>query len=103
MKELQNTYGGSRRIMDAVRTELGSMKVPSKDEQFVTFVEKVKKIKRDLEAVNLLKQFKNEDNLHKLEKLLTEKINDKWMDFMALNKMAGDNIDVEDKLSLIHI
>ena len=79
MDELHKRFGGSRQIVTSVLNEIDNMKIPTKDEQFIENIEKIQKIKRDLEAVKLSSVLEQESILIKLENLLTDKIKDMWL------------------------
>ena len=79
MDELDKNFGGSRQIVTSVLNEIDNMKIPTKDEQFIENIEKIQKIKRDLEAVKLSSVLEQESILIKLENLLTDKIKDMWL------------------------
>ena len=79
MSELEKNFGGSRQIVTSVLNEIDRMKIPSRDQQFVENIEKIRKIKRDLEAVNMSSVLEQESIIIKLENLLTDKIKDMWL------------------------
>ena len=70
---------GSRQIVSSILSEIDNMKVPTKDQQFIDNIEKINKIKRDIEAVELSSVLEQESILIKLENLLTNKVKDMWL------------------------
>ena len=79
LDELDKNFGGSRQIVTSVLNEIDHMRVPTRDQEFIENIEKIKKIERDLQAVNLSNVLEQESILMKLENLLTDKIKDMWL------------------------
>ena len=52
-------FGRARIIVDECTLEIRSMKVVTNDKEFISFVERVDKLKRDLEQLDLLSDIAN--------------------------------------------
>ena len=87
MDALDDRFGGSRKIVTSILLEIDKMKVPHKDEQFIENVEKIKKMENDLEAVGLKETLEQETILMKLENLLPENVNQKWLTYAEDNDL----------------
>ena len=87
MEALDDKFGGSRKIVTSVLLEVDKMKVPNKDEQFLDIVERIKKIEKDLDAVDLKETLQQETILMKLENLLPENINRQWLIFATQKRL----------------
>ena len=87
MEALEDKFGGSRKIVTSILNEIDKLKVPQKDEQFLDMVEKIKKMEKDLDAVNLKETLHQETILIKLENVLPENINQKWLTYAEDNDL----------------
>ena len=83
MKALTDKFGCTRLVIDDVVSQMEKMKVVSTDKGFIEFVEKLEKIDRDLEALNVTEEIANSTVIGKLEARLPTNISIDWSKVVA--------------------
>ena len=86
MKILSEKFGTTRLLVESVNAELDRMKVPGTDKLFVDFVEKLEKIRKDLDAVNKFDEIANAQTISKLESKLPQVVMQNWLKEVIKNK-----------------
>ena len=93
MDILENKFGTPRQVVMNVVADLEKLKIVDDDKNFVTFVEKIEKAKRDLDAVNQVNQMSNESIIANIESKLPGIVKKDWIDIVfkeGLNKKSAD-------------
>ena len=80
MKELEDYFGTTRQVVMNVTTELDKLKMANDDKQFVSFVDKIEKAKRDLEAINQACEMSNSHMIGEIESKLPIIVKKDWVD-----------------------
>ena len=96
MEVLKSKFGNPRHIVSSCLRDIDKLKTPQTDELFITFVEDLEKIERDLKAVNLQDRLYHETVLTKLEHLLPEKVKGDWSEYACQNDLITDEVSIED-------
>ena len=96
MQVLKSKFGNPRHIVSSCLKDIDKLKTPQSDESFVSFVEDLEKIERDLKAVNLQDRLYHETVLTKLEHLLPEKVKSDWSEYASDNDFITDEAVIED-------
>ena len=86
MTVLSEKFGTTRLLVESINTELDRMKVPSTDKMFVDFVEKIEKIRKDLDAVGKFDEIANAQTISKLESKLPQMVMQDWLKEIIKNK-----------------
>ena len=79
MKILAKKFGTSRLIVESVVSEVDKLKVVTSDKMFLEFVEKLERLNKDLETVNLVDQVANATVIGKLESKLPPVVEQEWI------------------------
>ena len=95
MEVLKSKFGNPRHIVSSCLRDIDKLKTPQTDELFITFVEDLEKIERDLKAVNLQDRLYHETVLTKLEHLLPEKVKGDWSEYACQNDLITDEVSIE--------
>ena len=82
MEILADRFGSTRRIVDSIVSEIEKLKIVTTDKMFIDYVEKVERIKRDAETVNLIEEIANSAMISKLESKLPALIYQYWTDLV---------------------
>ena len=93
MDILENKFGTPRQVVMNVVADLEKLKIVDDDKNFVAFVEKIEKAKRDLDAVNQVNQMSNESIIANIESKLPGIVKKDWIDIVfkeGLNKKSAD-------------
>ena len=83
MQILKNKFGRARIIVDECTAEIRKMKVITSDEEFITFVDEIDKIKRDLEQLGLLSDIANTTVISDLESKLPYGVKRDWVKLVS--------------------
>ena len=83
MKILAARFGTTRRVVDSIVSEIEKLKIVTTDKMFIEYVEKVERIKRDAETVNLIEEIANSAIISKLESKLPVIIYQYWTDLVV--------------------
>ena len=95
MEALKSKFGNPRHIVSSCLRDIDKMKTPTNDELFISFVEDLEKIERDLKAVELEDRLYHETVLTKIEHLLPEKVKCDWSEYACENDLITDEISIE--------
>ena len=82
---LQNEYGKPHQVINDVNEDLDKLKPPTgekADQGFITFVEKVENICRDMETISCSGDLKNGHMINVLVKKLPSKVGYDWAEHM---------------------
>ena len=96
MDVLKAKFGNPRHIVSACLRDIDKLKTPITDESFITFVEDLEKVERDLKSVELVDRLYHETVLTKLEHLLPEKVKGDWSEYACDNDLITDEAVIED-------
>ena len=83
MQALTDKFGCTRLVIDDVVSQMEKMKIVSTDKGFIEFVEKLEKIHRYLEALNVTEEIANSTVIGKLEAKLPTNISIDWSKVVA--------------------
>ena len=83
MTILTAKFGRARLIVDECTAEIRNMKIINSDKEFITFVEKMDKIKRDLEQLHLLSDIANTTVIVDLESKLPYAVKRDWIKIVS--------------------
>ena len=83
MEKLNSKFSAKSLIVMNIVGELEKMKKPENDPAFVSFVEKVEKMERDVEAVNYRDEMVNEAVMTQIEDKMPQTVQDKWSDVVV--------------------
>ena len=83
MEILADRFGTTRRVVDSIVSEIEKLKIVTTDKMFIEYVEKVERIKRDAETVNLIEEIANSAMISKLESKLPVIIYQYWTDLVV--------------------
>ena len=78
MKVLTSKFGSSRLVIDDIVSQMEKLKAITTDKGFVEFVEKLEKIKLDLETLEIIGEIANSTVIGKLESKLPTLISIDW-------------------------
>ena len=97
MEVLRQEFGSRGKVVKSVTVEIDKMKVVTSDIGFVEFVEKLEKMKRDLESVNYLEDLTTASTITKIEEKLPALVKIDWKKIVIKEKFrdksAKDNFD----------
>ena len=79
MEVLVEKFGTTRVLVEAVNAEIERLKLPTTDKMFVELVEKLEKIKIDMEAVDKLDEISNAHTIAKIEAKLPSTVKQDWV------------------------
>ena len=86
MKILSEKFGTTRLLVESVNSELDRMKISTTDKMFLDFVEKLEKIRKDLDAVGKFDEIANAQTISKLESKLPQIVMQNWLKEVIKNK-----------------
>ena len=95
MDKLKAKFGTKSLIVNNIVGELEKMRKPENDPAFVSFVEKIEKMLRDVEAVNHREELSNEVVMTKIEDKMPEIIQDKWSDVVVDEELENVSSSVK--------
>ena len=90
MNILVAKFGRARIIVDECTLEIRNMKAVTNDKEFISFVERVDKLKRDLEQLNLLSDIANTTVISDLEAKLPYGIKRDWVKLVSSKELASE-------------
>ena len=88
---LQDKFGNQRHIISSCSAEIEMIKKPTSDEAFLVMVDKLEKILRDCEAVDLQSYLDHPSMISKVEQKMPDVIKGKWLDYCADNSLLKGN------------
>ena len=88
MSILAAKFGRARVIVDECTTEIRNMKVITSDKEFISFVEHMDKVKRDLEQLDLLSDIVNTTVIADLESKLPYGVKRDWIKLVSSKECA---------------
>ncbi len=100
MAELEKKFGKHCHIVTSCSEEIEGMSKPTTDEQFITMVERLEKIKSDLEAIGYASSLDHVDTIRKVEARLPDVVKSDWLKFMKDNKLLESN-SFNDRFSVL--
>ena len=100
MTELDRKFGKHCHIVSSCSEEIKNMTKPTTDKQFITMVERLEKIKADLEAIGYASSLDHVDIIRKVEARLPDLVKGKWLDYLKDKKLLEANI-INDQFSII--
>ena len=95
MDKLKSKFGTKSLIVNNIVGELEKMKKSENDPAFVSFVGKIEKMLRDVEAVNHREELSNEVVMTKIEDKMPETIQDKWSDVVVDRELEDKSSSVK--------
>ena len=89
MEELEEFFGTTRQVVMSVTAELDKLKMANDDKQFVSFVDKIEKARRDLEAINQGCEMANSHMISEIESKLPIVVKKDWVDTVMKQKLES--------------
>ena len=80
LRVLEEKFGNQRHIISSCTAEIENFKKPSTDEDFMVLVDRLEKILKDCEAVNLQALLDHPTMIQKVEEKLPDLIKLKWLE-----------------------
>ena len=90
MQILVSKFGRARVIVDECTAEIRNMKVITNDKDFIDFVERLDKLKRDLEQLDLLSDIANTTVIADLESKLPYGVKRDWIKLVSSKELASE-------------